>query len=139
MPIIWTTSGTPFYLIKLPTVLPTPCWQNFTHMWSLHNRIDTPIKTEKVDGPTNRLTFLGTALDILITITMEASVSPQQKSSLLTIIHSFMISTSKKCTKQGLLSIIGKLSFACKVQWFRQVASSYLFDKSTRHVHDISL
>ena len=97
--------------------------QNLSHMWSLHNRINTLIKTEKVDGPINHFTFLGMVLD---TITMEASVSSQWKSSLLTI-HLFMISSIlKKCTKWVLLSIIGKLSFACKVQWFWQVASSYI-------------
>ena len=45
------------------------CHQNLSHMLSLCNRIGAPTKTEKVEGPTTRLTFLGIVLD---TITMEA-------------------------------------------------------------------
>ena len=86
------------------------CHQNLSYMLSLCSRIGARIKTEKVEGPTTRLTFLGIVLD---TITMEASISSEQKSSLLTAINSFR--TSKKCTKRELLSMIGKLSFACKV------------------------
>ena len=90
--------------------------QNLSYMLSLCNRTGTPIKTEKVEGPTTRLIFLGIVLD---TIAMEASISSEWKLSLLTAINSFR--TSKKCTKRELLSMIGKLSFACKV-----VASSYV-------------
>ena len=86
------------------------CQHNLAHMLSLCNRIGAPIKTEKVEGPTTCITFLGIVLD---TITMEASISSERKSSLLSAIRAF--STSKKCTKRELLSIIGKLSFACKV------------------------
>ena len=53
-------------------------------MLSLCNRIGAPIKTEKVEGPTTRLTFLGIVLN---TITMEASISSERKSSLLTAIN----------------------------------------------------
>ena len=80
-----------------------------SQMLSLCNRIGAPIKTEKVKGPTTRLTFLGIVLD---TITMEASITTERKSTLLTAIYSFCI---KKCTKCELLSLIGKQSFACKV------------------------
>ena len=44
---------------------------------------------------------------------MEASISVEHKTSLLTAIHLFLI--FRKCTKRQLLSLIGKLSFACKV------------------------
>ena len=84
------------------------CQHNLSHMLSLCNRIGMPIKT-KSGRTTTRLTFLGIVLD---TVTMEASISSERK-SMLTAIHSF--STSKKCTKQELLSIIGKRSFVCKV------------------------
>ena len=70
------------------------CHQNLSYMLSLCNRIGALIKTEKVEGPTARLTFMGIVLD---TITMEASISSEWKSSLLTAINSFR--TSKKCTK----------------------------------------
>ena len=86
------------------------CHQNLSEMLSLCSRIGAPIKTEKVEGPTTCLTFLGIVLD---TVTMEASISSERKASLLTAIHSFC--SLRKCTKQELLSIIGKLSFVCKV------------------------
>ena len=44
---------------------------------------------------------------------MEASISSERKALLLMAIHSFC--TLKKCTKRKLLSLISKLSFACKV------------------------
>ena len=86
------------------------CHQNLSQMLSLCDRISAPIKTEKVEGPTTYLTFLGIVLD---TVTMEASILFERKVSLLTAIHTFC--KANKCTKRDLLSIIGKLSFACKV------------------------
>ena len=53
-------------------------------MLSLCDRIGAPIKTENVEGPTTHLTFLGIVLD---TVTMEASITTEHKSSLLTAIH----------------------------------------------------
>ena len=79
-------------------------------MRSLCQAIGAPIKEEKVEGPTTCLTFLGIVLD---TVSMEASISVERKTSLLTAIHSFL--TFRKCTKRQLLSLIGKLFFACKV------------------------
>ena len=71
------------------------------------------LRWKKVEGPTTRLTFLDIVLD---TITMEASITTERKSSLLTAIHSFCtLKKIKKCTKCELLSLIDKLSFACKV------------------------
>ena len=49
----------------------------------------------------------------LDTTTMTASISNEQKQELLSSIQSMM--ECRKCTKQQLLSLIGKLSFACKV------------------------
>ena len=80
--------------------------QNLSQMLSLCARIGAPIK---VEGPTARLTFLGIMLD---TVIMKASISSEQKSSLLTAIHTFC--KSNKCTKRDLLSIIDNLSFVCK-------------------------
>ena len=54
-------------------------------MLSLCSRIGAPIKTEKVEGPTTCLAFLGIVLD---TVTMEASISSEHRASLLTAIRS---------------------------------------------------
>ena len=86
------------------------CYHNLSAMKSLCHAIGAPIKEEKVEGPTTRITFLEIVVD---TISMEASISQERKTSLLTAILSFH--SLKKCTKRQLLSLINKLSFACKV------------------------
>ena len=106
-------------------------------MRSLCQAIGAPIKEEKVEGTTTRLTFLGIALD---TVSMEASVSVEHKTSLLTAIHSFL--TFRKCTKRQLLSLIGKLSFACKVVPAGRIFLRRLIDLScsvTRLHHHIRI
>ena len=55
-------------------------------MKSLCQAIGAPIKEEKVEGPTTCPIFLGIVLD---TVSMEASISADRKTSLLTAIHSF--------------------------------------------------
>ena len=62
------------------------CYHNLSTMKSLCQTIGAPIKEEKVEGPTTRLTCLGIVLD---TVTMEASISEELKTSLLTAIYSF--------------------------------------------------
>ena len=79
-------------------------------MLTLCQRINAPVKDEKVVPPTTKLTFLGIVID---TEKMTASISDERKSLMLEELQSF--STRKKCTKRQLLSLIGKLSFACKV------------------------
>ena len=101
------------------------CHQNLSQMLSLCDKIGAPIKTEKVEGPTTCLTFLGIVLN---TETMEASISSERKESLLTAIHHFC--TLKKCTKRELLSLIGKLSFACKVVPAGRIFLRHLIDLS---------
>ena len=79
-------------------------------MLTLCQRINAPVKDEKVVPPTTKLTFLGIVID---TEKMTASISDERKTLMLEELQSF--STRKKCTKRQLLSLIGKLSFACKV------------------------
>ena len=95
------TAGPPHSLI---------CQQNLESMLTLCQRINAPVKDEKVVPPTTKLTFLGIVID---TEKMTASISDECKSLMLEELQSF--STRKKCTKRQLLSLIGKLSFACKV------------------------
>jgi len=55
-------------------------------------------------------TYIHTYVDIL---TMEASITAERKESLLQeLLHLHLL---HKCMKQQLLSLIGKLSFSCKV------------------------
>ena len=113
------------------------CHHNLSAMKSLCQAIGAPIKEEKVEGPTTRLTFLGIVLD---TVSMEASISVERKTSLLTAIHSFL--TFRKCTKRQLLSLIGKLSFSCRVVPAGQIFLRWLIDLScsvTRLHHHIRI
>ena len=71
---------------------------------------DSPVKSSKVKGPSTTLTFLGILLD---TTTMEASITQDCKQALLSELH--YLRHCRNCTKRALLSLIGKLSFCCKV------------------------
>ena len=66
---------------------------------------------------------------------MTASISDECKSSMLEELQSFM--QCKKCTKRQLLSLIGKLSFACKVIPPGQIFLRHLLDLSmtAKHLH----
>ena len=79
-------------------------------MISLCTTINAPVKTSKIDGPSTRLTFLGIVID---TEGMTAGISPERKADLILSIQS--LRRKDKCTKYQLLSLVGKLSFACKV------------------------
>ena len=79
-------------------------------MLSLCTTINAPVKTSKIDGPSTRLTFLGIVID---TEGMTAGISPERKTDLILSIQS--LRRKDKCTKYQLLSLVGKLSFACKV------------------------
>ena len=88
------------------------CQQNLDSMLQLCHCINAPIKLEKVVSPTTQITFLGIVID---TSSMTASISEERKSAILTELQSFTDSKKRKRTKRQLLSLIGKLSFACKV------------------------
>ena len=80
----------------------------------------------KVEGPTTSLIFLGIHLN---TITMKASISEERKSALLDELHWMKHRT--KCTKRELLSLIGKLSFCCKVLPAGRIFLHHMIDLTT--------
>ena len=86
------------------------CQNNLEAMLSLCQKINAPVKLTKVEGPSTNITFLGIVIN---TVTMTASISSERKQELLSALQSMI--ERRKCTKQQLLSLIGKLSFACKV------------------------
>ena len=88
-----------------------------------------PIKPSKVEGPSTLLTFLGIHLN---TVTMEASITVDRKQALLQELRSLHDRISKKCTKRELLSLIGKLSFACKVVPAGSIFLKRMIDLSTK-------
>ena len=79
-------------------------------MLSVCQKINAPVKLTKVEGPSTSITFLGIVIN---TTTMTVSISSERKQELLSALQSMI--ERCKCTKQQLLSLIGKLSFACKV------------------------
>ena len=81
------------------------------------------VKPEKVEGPSTTLTFLGIQLD---TRAMQASITLDRKHGEVQKLRSH-----HTCTKQHLLSLIGKLAFACKVVSPRRIFLRRLIDLST--------
>ena len=76
----------------------------------LFDELGVPMSSDKVHGPLTCLEFLGITLD---TVRMEARLSVEKIINLQETV--LLFSSKKKCTKRELLSLIGSLSFACKV------------------------
>ena len=83
-------------------------------MVQLCGQVSALIKPEKVIGPSTSLPLLGILLD---TINQEAKLPDDKLAALLSELEEFkrMASIKQTSSKRKLLSLIGKLSFACKV------------------------
>ena len=77
---------------------------------SAFSYISVPIAENKLAGPCTSITYLG----ILIDSTDLTICIPKEKFNELSLILPTWFNR-KKCTKKDLLSLIGKLSFVCKV------------------------
>ena len=97
-----------FFTASSPNL--SECSNNLKIMLTLCKHINKPVKSSKIEGPSTHLSFLGI---IINTVNIQASISEERKQDLLSLLLSFK--SHCKCTKQQLLSLIGKLSFACKV------------------------
>ena len=86
------------------------CYNNLMTMLALCKHINAPVKPSKIVGSSTCLLFLGIIID---TTNMQASISEDHKPDLLSLLLS--LKSHHKRTKQQLLSLIGKLSFGCKV------------------------
>ena len=108
------------------------CSQNLNAMLTLCEKINSPVKSSKIEGPSTSLTFLGIHLD---TVIMEASITSERKESILQELR--YLHSRHKCTKRQLLSLIGKLSFSCKVVPAGRIFIRRLIDLSTtvRQLH----
>ena len=102
------------------------CHKNMQHMLSLCSRVNAAVKPEKVEGPTTLLTFLGVLLD---TVTMQASITQERKAEIVQAL--LKLRGKRTCTKKLLLSVIGKLAFACKVVPPGRIFLRRLIDLST--------
>ena len=108
------------------------CLSNLSTMFSLCHRINTSVKPSKIEDLTACLTFLGILIDTSI---MTASITDERKQDLVSSLRSLL--QQSKCTKRQLLSLIGKLSFTCKVIPAGRIFLCRLIDTScsVSHLH----
>ena len=105
------------------------CTTTFSGVEALCKQLGVATKPEKRTPPTTVLTFLGVQLD---TVAQVASLPSDKLSAILQELHT--MATHRRCTKQALLSLIGKLSFAAKVIPVGRIFIRRLIDAST-NVH----
>ena len=74
------------------------------------DRLGIPLAPDKLEGPTSCLVCLGILTDSTL---MECSLPRDKLSELVAELHTW--SSRKKCIKRELLSLIGKLNFACRI------------------------
>jgi len=108
------------------------CKNNIQTMLTICDKLGPPVKPEKVEGPTTLMEFLGILLD---SINMTAGISPARKAELTAELLD--MASRMKCRKRNLLSLIGKLSFACKVVPAGRIFLRRLIDRSctVKHLH----
>ena len=93
---------------------------------NLFSFIGVPLAPDKIVEPTNVIVYLGIKIDTIdLTIRLPEEKLGELKSSLEIWIK------RKKCTKRELLSLIGSLSFACKVVKSGRIFLRRLIDLST--------
>ena len=86
------------------------CRDNLDLIIAICEWLGIPLKREKIDGPTTVLTLLGIELD---TSCSELRLPAEKIFQLLDILESWKV--KRHCQKRELLSLIGRLSHACKV------------------------
>ena len=106
------------------------CSENLKVMFNLYRDINAPIKLSNVEGLTTSLTFVGIHLN---SATMKASISDKRNHALLKELQ--WICHGDKCTKRELLSLIGKLSFCCKVLPAGRIFLRRIIDLSSTVTH----
>ena len=102
-----------FFLAGPP--LSDTCMQALLDMLTLCQAVKAPVKPEKVLGPSTTLPILGILLDTIMV--GQARLPDDKLTALQQELQSFhtLACTRSTCTKRQLLSLIGKLAFACKV------------------------
>ena len=108
------------------------CKEDMDCMQSVFSQLGVPLAPDKVIGPSTCLTYLGIEID---SHNQSIRLPPDKLADLITLLHSW--SAKKKCTKRELLSLLGSLSFACKVVKPGRMFLRRLIDLSTT-VHHIN-
>ena len=102
------------------------CANNVKTIIQVASNVGIPLAPNKLEGPTTRLTFLGILID---SSCMETSLPDDKLQELLTELQSW--SSRNKCLKRELLSLIGKLNFACRIIPAGRIFLRRLIDLST--------
>ena len=102
------------------------CADNVNIMIHLASYLGIPLAPEKLEGPTTSLVFLGILID---TNRMETALPEDKLKELLAELQCWC--SRKKCLKHELLSLIGKLNWACRVIPAGRIFLRRLIDLST--------
>ena len=102
------------------------CANNVKTIIQVASNVGIPLAPNKLEGPTTCLTFLGILID---SSCMETSLPDDKLQALLTELQSW--SSRNKCLKRELLSLIGKLNFACRIIPAGRIFLRRLIDLST--------
>ena len=102
------------------------CKEDMQLVQSVFSRLGVPLAPGKIIGPCTSITYLGIEID---SVAQAIRLPPDKFSELLSLLRSW--EAKKKCTKRELLSLIGSLSFACKVVKPGRIFLRRLIDLST--------
>ena len=86
------------------------CEEDLQRLLSVFKRLRVPIASKKLEGPTDRLTFLGIEID---SQEMTLRLPVRKLLELKSLIAEW--ASRKSCIKRDLQSLVGKLQHACKV------------------------
>ena len=101
------------------------CQQKVSTVLNVFRSLGVPIALDQLEGPSQRLVFLGIKIDSLNScIHLPEDKLTSLSASVVTWVH------RKKCIKSELLSLVG-LSFACKVIKLGRIFLRRLIDLST--------
>ena len=123
--ICWLIHYLDDFLICAPTR--ELCLNDMETMQAMFSELGVPLASDKTEGPTPVLTFLGIEIDTRQRI---VRLPPDKLMELSQLLQSWV--GRKKCTKRELLSLIGSLSFASKVVKPGRIFLRRLIDLSTR-------
>lgn len=86
------------------------CQEKLNTVLKLFATLGVPVAEDKLEGPGQVITYLGIEIDA---VQRRIRLPSEKLASLLVSVEAWL--GRKKCRKRELLSIIGSLSFACKV------------------------
>ena len=103
------------------------CRTNLEVILETCERLGGPLKADKLKGPSTILTFLCITLD---TVCMEIQLPEEKLEALKVLTRAWWSKRARRKLKS--LSLIGKLSHACKVVQEVQIFLSKMIDYSTK-------